>query len=326
MDATRVPRILVIASVMTDMTVYVDQPPADGETVHGRSFATGCGGKGANQAVMAALLGAEVEVVACVGEDSFGALAARTLEGFWIGISGVRVVPGTPTGVASIWVDARGGNRIVIVPGANSKMTVAQIDAAFDDVTPDIVITQLEVPLACVERALELGRAAGAVTLLNPAPALPVPAEVLALASWLVPNETEFETLLQNEFGGHPGGGLSDDVRALARRLGTKLAVTVGQRGVLVCDAPASDRTHLVEAPLTTTVDTTGAGDAFVGTFGYALGRGASGPEAAGLACACASDSVTRSGTQTSFPREARLAELTEGLSTPSVSPTLPRR
>lgn len=322
---TRTTRILVIASVMTDMTVVLDRVPADGETVQGRSFAIGCGGKGANQAVMAALLGADVDVVACVGDDSFGEQAAHNLESFGVGAAGVRVVPGIPTGVAPIWVDATGGNRIVIVPGANLEMTVEQVDAAFEGETPDVVICQLEVPLACVRRALERGRAVAAITLLNPAPAVPVPTEVLQLASWLIPNESEFETLIEQELGRRPDRELENCVRALARALGTRLAVTVGERGALVCDRPQDGVTRLVKAVAATAVDTSGAGDAFVGAFAYALGCGASGTEAAALACACASDSVTRAGTQASFPRGARLASLAERLTTPSLSPTLPQ-
>lgn len=309
---SRRPRVLVIASVMTDMTVYLERVPAKGETLHGQSFTMGCGGKGANQAVMAALLGAQVDVVACVGDDAFGTEAVRNLESFGIGASGVRTVDGASTGVAPIWVDADGQNRIVIVSGANSLMTPEQVDDAFDATDePDVVLCQLEVPMACVQRALERGRETGAITVLNPAPAAPVPTEVLRLVSWIVPNENEFDGLLGDKLGIEVGSDLSTKVRTLASHLGTSLVVTLGERGAIVCSGSQGELCR-VEATATGAIDTSGAGDAFIGAFAYALGRGAPGLQAAALACDCASDSVGRRGTQSSFPRADALGALTE--------------
>jgi ribokinase len=171
----------------------------------------------------------------------------------------------------------------------------------------EAVLCQLEVPTHCVDRALRDGRAMGAVTILNPAPFTPVPTDTLALADWIVPNEVEFEGLRQLVLGGR-AGELPDDVAALAAALDTSLAVTCGARGALLCtpdDAPRS-----VAAPSVDVLDSTGAGDAFTGSFAFAIARGVE-PEAAGrFACACASSSVQRHGTQSSYPREPELKKL----------------
>jgi ribokinase len=296
---------------MTDMTAFMERIPDEGETVHGRSFATGFGGKGANQAVMGAMLGAEVDVVACVGDDSFGTDAAENFAAFRIGTSELRRVDAASTGVAPIWVDAVGHNRIVIVPGANLHMTTEQIDRAFDALeAPDVVICQLETPIDCVRRALERGQAANAVTVLNPAPVAAVPIEVLRLANWVVPNESEFAGLEQQLGLDSADQALEQRIVKLAALTQANVAVTLGDRGVLLCEDHLSGHVDSVPAPPAVARDSSGAGDAFIGSFAYALGGGASGVEAAEIACLCASDSVTREGTQSSFPRAERLEEL----------------
>lgn len=295
---------------MTDMTVRVDRMPGPGETLEGTSFQLGNGGKGANQAVMAAMLGAKVEVVACVGDDEFGAAAIRNFAEWGIHTACVREVGGASTGVAPILVDRTGENRIVIVPGANSRMVVEDVDSAFATMeAPDAVLCQLEVPLDCVERALLHGREAGAVTVLNPAPFAPVSRETLELADWIVPNEIEFESLRAGVVGGQ-SGRLTDDVGAFGALLGTGVAVTCGEHGAIVYTAEPNGETQAVPARAASATDTTGAGDAFAGSFAYAIARGVEPLLAAEFACACASSSVERAGTQSSYPREPELTVL----------------
>lgn len=295
---------------MTDMTVRVDRMPDAGETLEGRSFQLGNGGKGANQAVMAAMLGARVDVVACVGGDQFGAAAIRNFAHWGIGTTAVYQISGSPTGVAPIFVDAAGENRIVIIPGANALMTVEHVDEAFAGMgTPNAVLCQLEIPLECVERALRHGKEAGAVTMLNPAPYAPVPQKTLRLADWILPNEIEFASLRGGSLGGD-AGALTDDIAAFSALLATAVAVTCGERGAVLCSAERGAVPHLVPARGASVADTTGAGDAFAGSFAYAIARGAEPELAAEFACACASSSVERPGTQSSYPREPELAAL----------------
>ncbi len=309
-------RVLVVGSVMTDMTVYVDRVPSAGETLLGRSFTFGHGGKGANQAVMAARLGAEVELVACVGDDDFGTRALDNFAEVGIDALGVRRVTGVATGVAPIWVDAAGENRIVIVPGANNHMTPAHVEAAFARVPgPDVVICQLEVPLDCVERALGLGQDVGAITILNPAPIIDVGTEVLRRASWLVPNESEFQGLRIQLLGPDDGLHLGDAVQRVSTLLGAGLVVTLGERGALLC-VQSETEVQQIDAPKAVVVDTSGAGDAFVGAFAYALGGTTMSPaNAVRFACACASRSVERRGTQASFPTKEEFAALIQSSS-----------
>ena len=309
-------RVVVVGSVMTDMTVYLDRVPSAGETLLGRSFTFGHGGKGANQAVMAALLGAEVELVACVGDDDFGTRALDNLAEVGITALGVRRVANVTTGVAPIWVDAAGENRIVIVPGANNHMTPAHVEAAFARVpAPDVVICQLEIPLDCVERALALGQDVGAVTILNPAPIMDVGIDVLRRTSWLVPNESEFQGLRMQLLGADDHLDLRDAVQRVSTLLGAGLVVTLGASGALLC-AQSEAEVQQVDAPKAVVVDTSGAGDAFVGAFAYALGGTTMPPsKAVRFACACASRSVERRGTQSSFPAREEFGALLEGSS-----------
>lgn len=294
---------------MTDMTIRVDRVPSSGETLQGRSFQLGNGGKGANQAVMAALLGAVVDLVACVGADPFGAAAIKNLAEYGVGTTGVRDVAGASTGVAPILVEPAGENRIVIVPGANSAMTVGEVDDAFAATeAPDVVLCQLEIPLACVDRALRRGREAGAVTILNPAPYVPVPRDTLRLADWIVPNEIEFEALRSALLGGD-AGDLAEDVASLSALLDAGVVVTCGSDGAVLC-TPDLAGPLAVPARAVAVVDTTGAGDAFTGAFAYAVARGTEPTLAGTFACACASSSVERHGTQSSYPDGTELAAL----------------
>jgi ribokinase len=300
--------VLVVGSSMVDLVAYVDRMPADGETVVGDRFVVGMAGKGANQAVMAARLGAPVAFVGCVGDDPYGTAICDNLAAEGIDVGAVTVVRDS-SGVAPIWVDRTGANRIVVVPGANDALTVRAATSAVGGSPPvAVVIGQLEVPQAPTAAAFAAARARGATTVLNPAPARPVDHELVALSDWLVPNETEFTLLAARQ--GLPGADPLDDGAAaeLAAAVGTGLVVTRGERGAVVC--AAGGQPVRVGAPAVDVVDTTGAGDAFVGAFAVGLARALPAVEAARLGCACASASVGRHGTQASYPQAGEIERL----------------
>jgi len=291
------PSILVVGSTMIDLIAYADRLPEAGETLVGTGFRSGFGGKGANQAVAAARFGARVALVNTVGDDTYGAETIANLEAQGVDTTYVRPVPGS-SGVAPIWVDGAGMNRIIIVPGANLHVPEDLAVEAVAAARPAVVVGQFEIPQIVTAAAFIAARAAGAVTVLNPAPGAAVIPGLVAVTDWLVPNEHEFALI--------GGGALAGDtesedalIGALSARLGVSLVVTLGARGAVV--QPLGEPSTRVEAPVVHAVDTTGAGDAFVGAFavGLALGRSAVG--AALLGCAFAADSVTRPGTQSSF-------------------------
>jgi ribokinase len=304
---------VVVGSTMTDMITYADALPAAGETVIGDSFALGFGGKGANQAVMCALLGASVRFVGCLGQDVFGEMTLENLRSFGIDTSSITVTGAAASGAAPIWVDASGENRIIVAPGANGLLDPQTVELAVDAAAADVVLTQLEIPEPCVEAALRSAKAAGRTSILNPAPMTDVRREVLSLSSWLIPNGPEVQAIARMF-------GIAGELpyAELAQRCGTALetdiVVTLGADGALVYRNGSSNVTR-VPAPQAEPVDTTGAGDAFVGAFAYALALESSAEEAAAFGCACASASVEARGTQTSFPRGSRLEEIRGSLS-----------
>ena len=296
------PVVVVVGSTMMDMVAYADPLPGAGETVVGSRFALGFGGKGANQAVMAARLGADVVFVNCVGEDVFGDLTVENLAGHGVDTTHVRRSAGASTGAAPIWVESDGTNRIIVVPGANGDLDAAAVREALSSVgRADCVLCQLEVPLAAVEEALRFGRSWGCPTVLNPAPAAPLPEDVVALVDWLVPNESEFATL----FGASP-----DDEGSLLAARDHGLVVTLGAAGAV---ATVRGRVVRVDPVQVTAVDTTGAGDAFVGGFSYALAAGCDEATALATATACGALSVTGYGTQSALPDRQAVDALLAG-------------
>lgn len=306
------PSVLVVGSTMMDMITYVDRIPADGETLAGKSFSLGFGGKGANQAVMARRLGAAVAMVGCLGDDVFGDMTLANLEREGIDTSGVARAANMSSGVAPIWVDDTGANRIIIVPGANEHLTEQRAAGAVAEAAGvDVVVGQFEIPTAVTIAGFRAAQARGALTVLNPAPFAPVPAELLAVTDFLVPNEVEFAGLTARDA---PEVAIGDDeLRAAARQWGVRLVVTLGVAGAAIAE-PDGDVTR-VPAPAVDAVDTTGAGDAFVGAFSFGMAAGWSVPDAARLGCACASDSVTRSGTQSSYPTPDQAARIVSQVS-----------
>jgi ribokinase len=302
------PSILVVGSTMIDLIAYADRLPEAGETLVGTAFAMGFGGKGANQAVAAARLGRRVAMVNTVGDDSYGAQTMENLAAQGVETQFVRRVHGS-SGVAPIWVDGAGMNRIIIIPGANLHVPPDLALEALAAVEPRVVIGQFEIPQAVTAVAFAAARALGAVTVLNPAPAAAIDPALVAATDWLVPNEHEF-ALIGGEVLNGEEAAEDRALVALSSRLGVSLVVTLGERGAAV--AALGGPVVRVTAPRVQAVDTTGAGDAFVGAFAVGLAQGWAAVDAARLGCAFAADSVTRPGTQSSFAaRDAAAAILT---------------
>jgi ribokinase len=300
------PRIVVVGSTMIDLVAYADRLPDDGETVVGTSYTTGFGGKGANQAVMAARFGAEVALVNTLGDDGHGDSYLDRLSVEGIDTQFMRRVPGS-SGVAPIWVDRTGTNRIIVVPGANREVLPEVASEAVEAFRPQVVIGQFEIPQATTAAGFAAARRIGATTVLNPAPADPVDPALSAVTDWLVPNGPEFGLI-----AGRPLGSTPDEeaagVAALADRLGVSMVVTLGERGALVL--PRGEPASWVDAPVVEAVDTTGAGDAFVGAFAVGLALGRPPVAAVRLGCVAAADSVTRRGTQASYADRAAAVDI----------------
>lgn len=286
--------LVVVGSAMVDQITYCERIPDDGETLHARRYVQGFGGKGANQAVMAARLGAGVAFVGCVGDDAIGAATIENLARAGVDTSGVSVVAGTATGVAPIWVDDRGANRILIAAGANDALDAERVTAALSarGRTPHLVLAQLETPQVATAAAFAWASANGITTVLNPAPAAAVDRDVSDQTAWMIPNESEFESLFAR--AANP-----ETVAGAATERGLKMVVTLGSRGAIVSDG---DVTDTVAAPEADVIDTTGAGDAFVGAFCVGLAAGLDPAAAARLGCVAGALSVGAAGTQTSFP------------------------
>lgn len=300
------PGIVVVGSTMIDLVAYADRLPDDGETVVGSGFRSGFGGKGANQAVMAARFGAAVAMVNAVGDDDYGTATLANLAGEGIATEYMIRVPGS-SGVAPIWVDGNGSNRIIIVPGANLHVPAGLAVDAVERLRPAVVIGQFEIPQSVTAAGFAAARRLGAMTILNPAPGAAIDPGLLAVTDWLVPNETEFAIIAGEPLGSDPVAE-AQRIVAFARRVGVSLAVTLGERGVAL--ATGGGPVIRIPAPAVRPVDTTGAGDAFVGAFAVGLAMAWTPEAAARLGCAAASDSVTRPGTQSSYPDRAGAAAL----------------
>ena len=293
------PTVVVVGSTMIDLTAYASRIPRSGETLVGERFQMGFGGKGANQAVMARLLGADVVMVNCLGDDAYGDMTLENFATFGIDTTHVYRVPGA-SGVAPIWVEPDGSNRIIIIPGANHELTADQAAGSVRE-TPHaaVVVGQLEIPQEVTAAAFAAARETGASTILNPAPAAPLSDDILELSDWLIPNEVEFEMLT-----GVPPDS-DDALTGFARETGSRLLVTLGDEGAALV-SPELDRVTRIRPPRVDPADTTGAGDAFVGAFVVGLASGLDEGDAVRFGNACAADSVTRPGTQSSFPRPER--------------------
>lgn len=289
--------IAVVGSNMVDLISYIHRMPSEGETVEAPGFAMGCGGKGANQAVAASRLGAEVVMVSRVGNDVFAETTLRNFEDNGISTKHVLRTEAT-SGVAPIFVDPESHNAIIIVKGANALLTPEDVENARADIARcDLIVLQLEIPLETVYAAVALGEELGIPVLLNPAPASPeLDLSRITGVEFLVPNESELELLT-----GMPVSSLEDITKAtdvLVAAGITNVIVTLGARGALWAHA---DGQELVEAPTVEALDTTGAGDAFIGCFSTSWVRSGDVLESVRAGTAYAADSVTRQGTQTSY-------------------------
>jgi ribokinase len=293
------PRIAVVGSANTDLTTFSDTFPKPGETIFGKSFDLGFGGKGANQAVAARLCGADVTMVAKVGNDLFGEATVKNFASFGIDATHVRIVEGISSGVAPIFVDPAGQNRIVVVKGANDQLKPADVDAAAGVLrSADTIILQFEIPLETIYYTVAFARRNKIRCIVNPAPALTADLAQLSSADYFVPNETEAETL-----AGMPVHSTEDAKKCAAAFLQAgfrKVILTLGARGSLLVSA---DRAELIAPFAVTPRDTTGAGDAFIGSFAVFLAEGMAEKEALARANLYAALSTTRVGTQKSFPK-----------------------
>ena len=292
--------IAVVGSAMIDLTAYAKTIPAPGQTLEGELFTTGFGGKGANQAVIAAHCGAHVHFIGKVGDDLFGQSIEKNFKDLGIDANYLER-SSIPNGVAHIWVDGNGENRIIIIPGANheidSEKAIAGINAIED---LSVVVAQCEIKQEVTLAAFAAAKKRGCTTILNPAPFQPLSAELLALTDWIIPNETEFEQL-------HGALPTSDQVLQ-SFRPGKNSIVTLGAQGaVLVAHDGSITR---AAAPTVSAVDSTGAGDAFVGTFAFGLASCMNAIDAMKLGIKVATISVTRKGAQSSYPSQAEISTL----------------
>ncbi len=291
--------IAVIGSNMVDLISYIDRMPKEGETLEAPDFEMGCGGKGANQAVAAAKLGSKVMMVTKVGDDIFADNTIQNLERYGIDTEFTNKVQGTSSGVAPIFVDSDSKNRILIIKGANQYLSPEDVDKAKEKLkTCSLIVLQLEIPLETVYRAVEMGNELGIPVVLNPAPAAKeLDFSYVCKCDFFIPNESEPEILT-----GLPVSTI-EQIEAAAASLieeGVKnVIVTMGSRGVMwVTD----NGTHIVDSYTVDAIDTTGAGDAFIGCFAHYYVQNNDVVQSIKMATAFAALSVTKRGTQNSYP------------------------
>jgi ribokinase len=291
------PRVAVVGSANIDLTTFADRFPRPGETIFGQRFDLGFGGKGANQAVAARLCGAEVFMVARVGSDLFGPATIENFNKLGIDTGHVKQVEGLSSGVAPIFVEPDGQNRILVVKGANDALKPADVDAAADMLkTADCIVLQFEIPMATVYHTIAFARKHGIRCILNPAPGQAVDMRELTGLDYFVPNESEAETIT----------GIAvrsvDDAKSCAEKLVgdgiRRVIITLGSKGTLLAGRDLSE--HVPAFPVKS-IDSTGAGDAFIGSFAVFLAEGAPEQEAVRRANLYAGLSTTGVGTQKSF-------------------------
>jgi ribokinase len=296
------PRIAVVGSANVDLTTFTDQFPKPGETIFGQKFDLGFGGKGANQAVAARLCGADVFMVARVGSDLFGPATIENFKKLGIDATHVKQVEGLSSGVAPIFVDPHGQNRILVIKGANDALKPEDVDEAAETLkSADCIVLQFEIPLDTVYYTVAFARKHGIRCILNPAPGQPVDMPALTGLDYFVPNETEAETIT-----GMPVKNIEDAKKCAEKLLAggiRRVIITLGANGSLLAAKGAAE--HLPAFPLKS-IDSTGAGDAFIGSFAVFLAEGTAEREAVRRANLYAGLSTTGIGTQKSFYDRAR--------------------
>ncbi len=296
------PRIAVVGSANVDLTTFTDRFPKPGETIFGQKFDLGFGGKGANQAVAAKLCGADVFMVARVGSDLFGPATIENFKNLGIDATQVKQVEGLSSGVAPIFVEPNGQNRILVVKGANDALKPADVDAAAETLkTTDCIVLQFEIPLETVYYTVAFARKHEIRCILNPAPGQPVDMQALAGLDYFVPNESETETIT-----GIAVRNLEDAKRCAEKLVAggiRRVIITLGANGSLLAGREGVE--HLPAFPVKS-IDSTGAGDAFIGSFAVFLAEGLPEREAVRRANLYAGLSTTGVGTQKSFCDRAR--------------------
>lgn len=297
------PSLLVVGSLNADLVVRAPRFPHPGETIGGEDLQVIPGGKGANQAVAAARLGARVSMLGRVGRDNFGDFLLDNLQANHVDTNLVQRDDAS-TGAAIIVVDAGGQNSIVLSPGANGKVSASDVErASFLDFS--LLLLQLEIPTPTVLRAAQLARQHGVRVILNPAPAQPIPDELITLADFLIPNETELSLLTGMDVHDIPSAEAA--AKRLLARGAQNVIVTLGSKGALIVDKYTG--TH-VDTFNVGVVDTTAAGDAFIGGFAFALETGGSLTDAVRYGCACGALACTKFGAQPSLPTKEEVESL----------------
>lgn len=300
------PEITIVGSFVTDLMSRSPRLPCPGETVMGGPFSMGPGGKGANQAVAAARLGAKVNILVSLGTDEFGDLAFANLAQEGISLEYIKRANGVPTGTALIIVDsADGENMIVVSPGSNDELSVADVEAAREAIlASDYILMQLEIPLETVKHAACLAHENGVKVILNPAPGRELPNDLLAMVDVFTPNETEASIISGVEVVDMASAETA--AKVLLDRGCRAVIITLGAMGVLIADGSG---TRHIPSFSVNAIDTTGAGDAFNGALAVALGEGMSLDEACRFANAAAAISVTRIGTSVAMARRQEVNE-----------------
>lgn len=293
------PRITVVGSVNMDLVFRTPRMPATGETLHGHDFHQIPGGKGANQAVAAARLGADVSFIGAVGDDGFGEFSRNCLAVEQINLAHLATVKGIATGVAGILVTDSGDNSIVLAAGANATLSASQIEAAAATIaSAQVLICQLETPLESVTRAIQIAHAQGVTVILNPAPARALSDDLLRQVNYLIVNETEAAQLSGIEVNDQASAQQASQ-KLLQRGAGCVL-LTMGGNGALITEQTGS---HFIPAVKVEVVDTTAAGDTFVGAFAVGIASGMGILQASSEAQYAAALTVTKLGAQTSIPQ-----------------------
>lgn len=308
-------RVVVVGSANADVVVDVDHRPADGETVLGSDAVVSPGGKGANQAVAAGRLGGQVAFVGCVGDDAHGRMLRTSISGAGVDVRALRTVE-VPTGTAIILITPDGENSIVVAPGANRRLDEAMV-ADLSCAPGDVLVVQLEIPMATVTRVVALAHRAGTRVVVNAAPAAPLPLAVLQAANPLVVNESEAALLLDDATPAGPRAPSGRDVESVVRGLldlgPRSVVLTLGAQGAVLGERDGAGVVVMVHVPArsVTAVDTTGAGDAFVGALALGLVEGATLDRAVTRATDVAAYAVGRRGAQDSYPTADELARMT---------------
>lgn len=298
------PVIAIVGSANIDLTSYAQILPAAGETLSGDKFSEGFGGKGANQAVISALAGGQVHFIGAVGQDEFGTSLISNFHRYGIHTENVTRLK-THSGTAHIWVDGQGENRIVIIQGANGKIDPSKVAEAIVNIAGlKIVIGQCEIPQAATLAVFKSAKQKGATTILNPAPYQTLSPELLEVTDWLVPNQSEFAQF-------DPESRLpTSDAIISSLRPAQNLIVTLGESGVAI--AQPGKPVIRVQSRKVDVVDSTGAGDCFIGSFATAMGMGLSAEKSAAFAVSVAALSVSKQGAQSSYPSAKEIRRLLE--------------